>query len=192
MRGVCVAACHPRPGGPAGPGPGTAFTQASPSLCLLGEQRIMRSLHTVVFGEYVQALATHLRTLEPGTWEGLGVQVETDTRKLHDIFTKHGVSRGRSGRLSAGGLYSPFPVLASPGPLPGLCVLSSLKPQSDLTALGLESRTQGWGHLLSRQRLRWGQGCCKLGGGSPRPPRPGQPVGAQEVTSAGPGSSDQQ
>ncbi|XP_040497314.1 uncharacterized protein LOC103676896 isoform X3 [Ursus maritimus] len=55
-------------------------------------KRIMRSLHTVVFGEYVQALATHLRTLEPGTWEGLGVQVETDTRKLHDIFTKHGES----------------------------------------------------------------------------------------------------
>ncbi|XP_034498206.1 uncharacterized protein LOC105237469 isoform X3 [Ailuropoda melanoleuca] len=55
-------------------------------------ERIMRSLHMVVFGEYVQALGMHLRTLEPGTWEGLRVQVETDTRKLHDIFTKHGES----------------------------------------------------------------------------------------------------
>lgn len=71
----------------------------------------MRSLHMVVFGEYVQALGMHLRTLEPGTWEGLRVQVETDTRKLHDIFTKHGVSRGHSGRLGAGGFILPFQFL---------------------------------------------------------------------------------
>ncbi|XP_077910377.1 uncharacterized protein LOC118540371 isoform X1 [Halichoerus grypus] len=53
-------------------------------------ERIMRSLHMVVFGEYIQALATHLRTLEPRKWEGLRVQVETDTRKLYNIFMKHG------------------------------------------------------------------------------------------------------
>ncbi|XP_044930079.1 uncharacterized protein LOC101691502 isoform X3 [Mustela putorius furo] len=56
---------------------------------LLGEQRTMRRLHMVVFGEYVVALATHLKMLEPRRWEGLQHQVQTDTRALHNIFTKH-------------------------------------------------------------------------------------------------------
>ncbi|XP_032201278.1 uncharacterized protein LOC116591933 isoform X6 [Mustela erminea] len=56
---------------------------------LLGEQRTMRRLHMVVFGEYVLALATHLKMLEPRKWEGLQHQVQTDTRALHNIFTKH-------------------------------------------------------------------------------------------------------
>ncbi|XP_044085779.1 uncharacterized protein LOC122893059 isoform X2 [Neovison vison] len=52
-------------------------------------ERTMRRLHMVVFGEYVLALATHLKTLEPRKWEGLQHQVQTDTRALHNIFTKH-------------------------------------------------------------------------------------------------------
>ncbi|XP_025299020.1 uncharacterized protein LOC112657267 isoform X1 [Canis lupus dingo] len=50
---------------------------------------IMRSLHVVVFGEYIQALATHLKKLAPKKWEDILVQVNTDTTKLHNIFTKH-------------------------------------------------------------------------------------------------------
>ncbi|XP_045863001.1 uncharacterized protein LOC123943137 isoform X2 [Meles meles] len=53
------------------------------------DKRTMRRLHMVVFGEYVWALATHLRTLEPGKWAGLELQVQTDTEDLHDIVTKH-------------------------------------------------------------------------------------------------------
>ncbi|XP_032201277.1 uncharacterized protein LOC116591933 isoform X5 [Mustela erminea] len=52
-------------------------------------ERTMRRLHMVVFGEYVLALATHLKMLEPRKWEGLQHQVQTDTRALHNIFTKH-------------------------------------------------------------------------------------------------------
>lgn len=52
-------------------------------------ERTMRRLHMVVFGEYVVALATHLKMLEPRRWEGLQHQVQTDTRALHNIFTKH-------------------------------------------------------------------------------------------------------
>ncbi|XP_045304299.1 uncharacterized protein LOC123582111 isoform X3 [Leopardus geoffroyi] len=53
-------------------------------------ESIMQSLHTVVFGEYVQALATHLRMLAPRKWGSLRIQVETDIWKLDNIFRKHG------------------------------------------------------------------------------------------------------
>ncbi|XP_029807329.1 uncharacterized protein LOC115301534 isoform X4 [Suricata suricatta] len=53
-------------------------------------ESIMRSLHMVVFGEYLQALATHLRTLEPRKWDSLRLQVEMDIKKLDDIFRRHG------------------------------------------------------------------------------------------------------
>ncbi|CAD7688513.1 unnamed protein product [Nyctereutes procyonoides] len=52
-------------------------------------ENIMRSLHVVVFGEYIQALATHLKKLAPKKWEDILVQVNTDTMKLHNIFTKY-------------------------------------------------------------------------------------------------------
>lgn len=81
-----------------------------------------------------------------------------------------------SGRPGAGreSLCPPFPVLVSPGPLPGLGVLSSPKPHSDLLALGLESHTQGWGHLLPRRHCEIGLGCRKLGGGKPSQDRCGE------------------
>ncbi|XP_044916510.1 uncharacterized protein LOC102901183 isoform X6 [Felis catus] len=53
-------------------------------------ESIMQSLHMVVFGEYVQALATHLRMLAPRKWGSLRTQVETDIWKLDNIFRKHG------------------------------------------------------------------------------------------------------
>ncbi|XP_053080955.1 uncharacterized protein LOC106975977 isoform X3 [Acinonyx jubatus] len=53
-------------------------------------ESIMQSLHMVVFGEYVQALATHLRMLAPRKWGSLRIQVETDIWKLDNIFRKHG------------------------------------------------------------------------------------------------------
>ncbi|XP_040334238.1 uncharacterized protein LOC121032326 isoform X3 [Herpailurus yagouaroundi] len=53
-------------------------------------ESIMQSLHTVVFGEYVQALATHLRMLAPRKWGSLRIQVETDIWKLDNVFRKHG------------------------------------------------------------------------------------------------------
>ncbi|GAB5573194.1 uncharacterized protein LOC102901183 isoform X4 [Prionailurus iriomotensis] len=56
------------------------------------EQSIMQSLHMVVFGEYVQALATHLRMLAPRKWGSLRIQVEMDIWKLDNIFRKHGGS----------------------------------------------------------------------------------------------------
>lgn len=67
------------------------------SILSCGEQSIMQSLHMVVFGEYVQALATHLRMLAPRKWGSLKIQVETDIWKLDNIFRKHGVSRGPLG-----------------------------------------------------------------------------------------------
>ncbi|XP_043413007.1 uncharacterized protein LOC122469581 isoform X2 [Prionailurus bengalensis] len=53
-------------------------------------ESIMQSLHMVVFGEYVQALATHLRMLAPRKWGSLRIQVEMDIWKLDNIFRKHG------------------------------------------------------------------------------------------------------
>ncbi|XP_045633124.1 uncharacterized protein LOC123779253 isoform X2 [Ursus americanus] len=59
-------------------------------------KRIMRSLHTVVFGEYVQALATHLRTLEPGDVGGPrgsgGDRHQEVARHLHEAWAGPGSS----------------------------------------------------------------------------------------------------
>nr|XP_060476837.1 uncharacterized protein LOC132670360 isoform X2 [Panthera onca] len=53
-------------------------------------ESLMQSLHVVVFGEYVQALATHLMMLAPRKWGSLRTQVEMDIWKLDNIFRKHG------------------------------------------------------------------------------------------------------
>lgn len=45
-----------------------------------------------IFGEYVQALVSHLRMWKPRKWEDLRDQVDTDTRSLHEVFGKHAVS----------------------------------------------------------------------------------------------------
>ncbi|KAM8783294.1 uncharacterized protein V5649_013630 [Rhynchonycteris naso] len=51
-------------------------------------QSLLKRLYTVVFGEYVQALVAHLRTLTPGKWGCLRTQVDADTRKLYNVFQK--------------------------------------------------------------------------------------------------------
>ncbi|XP_014645941.1 PREDICTED: uncharacterized protein LOC106802455 [Ceratotherium simum simum] len=52
-------------------------------------ESLVRSLHMVVFGEYVQALAAHVRTLGPGTSGHLSAQVEMDIWMLNDVFRVH-------------------------------------------------------------------------------------------------------
>ncbi|XP_066133247.1 uncharacterized protein [Saccopteryx bilineata] len=53
---------------------------------------LLKLLYAVVFGEYVQALAAHLRTLTPGTWGHLQDQVDADTWKLYSAFQQCGGS----------------------------------------------------------------------------------------------------
>ncbi|XP_058423897.1 uncharacterized protein LOC131421194 [Diceros bicornis minor] len=52
-------------------------------------ESLVRSLHMVVFGEYVQALAAHVRTLGPGTSGHLSAQVDMDIWKLNNVFRVH-------------------------------------------------------------------------------------------------------
>lgn len=115
----------------------------SVSLCF-GEQDIMRSLHVVVFGEYIQALATHLKKLAPKKWEDILVQVNTDTTKLHNIFTKHRVSVDLLGKA---GCWGPSSSVSWPPVWAG--VLSSPQPHTGPPALG---------YLLSRQGCEVGAG----------------------------------
>lgn len=66
-----------------------------------------------VFGEYIQALVSHLWTREPRKWGDLQDQVYTDTWSLLGVFGEHGVSRRHLGWGQVLGAPFPFPAPAS-------------------------------------------------------------------------------
>ncbi|XP_057588488.1 uncharacterized protein LOC130851774 isoform X2 [Hippopotamus amphibius kiboko] len=49
---------------------------------------LVQGLYKVVFGEYIQALVSHLKTLEPRRWGDHAEQVELDILELHKILGK--------------------------------------------------------------------------------------------------------
>lgn len=66
-----------------------------------------------IFGEYVQALVSHLRMWKPRKWEDLRDQVDTDTRSLHEVFGKHAVSCQRLRGVRVLGADCPVPLSSS-------------------------------------------------------------------------------
>ncbi|XP_011376802.1 uncharacterized protein LOC105304439 isoform X2 [Pteropus vampyrus] len=58
--------------------------------CAPMSESLVESVYMAVFGEYVQALVSHLQKQKPRKWGNLRDQVDTDTSSLYSVFREHG------------------------------------------------------------------------------------------------------